>query len=254
MKFATTKFFLGSRSRTIVGSVEECARLVCWGGMSWVSTEHYYRLINADVAARLGPEHCASLRLWQGDFAVLAELQRNGRWDAAGEILADGARALVSAGADLVAICANTMHLCAPQIAAASFPRPLVDIVEVVRDQCVYLGISCLGIFGTSYTMESPLLYPRPLADAGIKVIVPEAGQRTEIQRITYDELIADIVTDQARSTFLEISASMIERGAQGVALACTEHGLLVADGDLSVPVLDTTVLHARRIVDVALA
>ena len=100
------------------------------GGMSWVSTEHYYRLINADVGARLGPEHCASLTLWQSDFAVIAELQRAGRWDDAGEILADGARALVAAGADLVAICANTMHLCAPQIArvgpsscAAGLPR-----------------------------------------------------------------------------------------------------------------------------------
>ena len=94
------------------------------GGMSSVSTEHYYRLINADVGARLGPEHCASLTLWQSDFAVIAELQRAGRWDDAGEILADGARALVAAGADLVAICANTMHLCAPQTLERSVRSP----------------------------------------------------------------------------------------------------------------------------------
>ena len=222
--------------------------------MSWVSTEHYYRLINADVGARLGPEHCASLTLWQGDFAVIAELQRAGRWDDAGEILADGARALVAAGADLVAICANTMHLCAPHVVDAIVPHPLVDIVEVVRDECLRLAISRVGLLGTSYTMESPLLYPVPLAAAGIEVIVPEAAQRIDIQRITFDELIADVVTEQSRSTFFDIAATLIERGAQGIALACTEHGLLVADGDLPVPVLDTTVLHARRIVDLALA
>ncbi len=224
------------------------------GVLSWVSTEHYYRLINADVGARLGPEHCASLTLWQSDFAVIAELQRAGRWDDAGEILAEGARALVAAGADLVAICANTMHLCAPQITAAIDSVPLVDIVEVVRGQCRHLGISRVGLLGTSYTMESPLLYPVPLAAAGIDVIVPDAAQRTEIQRITFDELIADVIIDQSRSTFLDVAASLIERGAQAVVLACTEHGLLLADGDLSVPVLDSTTLHARRIVDVALA
>jgi len=224
------------------------------GGMSWVSTEHYYRLINADVAARLGTEHCAALTLWQSDFATLTELQREGRWDAAGAILAEGAKALVAAGADLVAICANTMHLCAPQINDAIAPRSVVDIVEVVRDECVTRGISRLGLLGTAYTMESPLLYPPPLAAAGIEVIVPDSAQRAEIQRITFEELIADVITERSRATFISVAASMIERGAQGVALACTEHGLLLVEGDVAVPVLDTTVLHARRLVDLALA
>ncbi len=220
--------------------------------MSWVSTEHYYRLINADVGARLGPEHCARLTMWQSDFAVIAELQRAGRWDDAGEILADGATALVAAGAALVAICANTMHLCTPQIARAIGPVPLVDIVDVVRDRCLELGISRVGLFGTSYTMESPQLYPVPLAAAGIDVIVPDATERAEIQRITFDELIADVIAEQSRSTFHDIAGSRIERGAQGIVLACTEHGLLLADGDVSAPVLDSTILHARRIVDLA--
>ena len=101
--------------------------------------------------------------------------------------------------------------------------------------------------------MESPQLYPIPLAAAGINVIVPEATQRAEIQRITFDELIADVITDQSRSTFLGIAGSLIERGAQGVVLACTEHGLLLADDDVSAPVLDSTILHARRIVDLTL-
>lgn len=132
-------------------------------------------------------------------------------------------------------------------------PRPLVDIVEVVRDECVASGIARLGLLGTAYTMESPVLYPPTLAAAGIEVIVPDAEQRAEIQRITFEELIADVISEMSRATFVDIATSMIGRGAQGVALACTEHGLMLADGDLPVPVLDTTVLHARRLVDRAL-
>jgi aspartate racemase len=223
------------------------------GGMSWVSTAHYYRLINADVAARLGTEHSAALTLWQGDFAAITDLQRTERWDDAGVILAEGAKALVAAGADLVAICANTMHLCSRHVADAIAPRSLVDIVEVVRDECLVLGITRLGLLGTAYTMESPVLYPPVLAVAGIEVIVPDAAERAQVQRITFEELIADVVTERSRRAFHDVATSMIERGADGVALACTEHGLMLSEGDLPVPVLDTTVLHARRIVDQAL-
>jgi aspartate racemase len=222
--------------------------------MSWVSTTHYYELINADVARRLGTEHCAALTLWQGDFAVLTELQRADKWHDAGEILAAGARSLVAAGAELVAICANTMHLCAAEVAEAIAPVPLVDIVEVVRDECQALGITRLGLLGTNYTMESPILYPPTLATAGIEVVVPDATQRAEIQRITFEELIADVVTESSRATFTQVATALIDRGAGGVALACTEHGLMLAEGDLAVPVLDTAILHARRLVDLALA
>ena len=224
------------------------------GGMSWVSTQHYYGLINADVAARLGTEHCASLIVWQDDFAALTELQRAGRWDDAGVVLARGARALVAAGAGLVAIGANTMHLCADAVAAAIDPVPLVHIVDVVRDECVARGVSRVGLFGTAYTMESPVLFPPRLAAAGIEVIVPDDAARAEIQRITFAELIRDDVTDAARRTFRDVARWFIDQGADAVALACTEHGMVLADGDLSVPVLDSTILHARRLVDIALA
>jgi aspartate racemase len=224
------------------------------GGMSWVSTTHYYELINADVARRLGTEHCAALTLWQGDFAVLTEMQRADQWHEAGEILAAGARSLVAAGADLVAICANTMHLCATQVAEAIAPVPLVDIVHVVRDECLAVGVTRLGLLGTNYTMESPRLYPPTLAAAGIEVVVPDPSQRAEIQRITFEELIAGVVTDRSRATFTEVATALVDRGAGAVALACTEHGMMLAEGDLAVPVLDTAVLHARGLVDLALA
>ncbi len=223
------------------------------GGMSWVSTGHYYQVINADVAARLGGDHCASLMLWQTDFAQLTELQRAGRWHEAGELLAVGATMLRDGGADIIAIGANTMHLVAQQVADAAAPARLIHIVEVVRDECLRLGIRRLGLFGTAYTMESPELFPPTLSAAGIEVMVPDAQLRAAIQRHTFDELIRDVVTDECRATFRMAGRSLIARGADAVVLACTEHGMVLGDGDLTVPVLDSTVLHARALVDAAL-
>jgi aspartate racemase len=224
------------------------------GGMSWVSTAHYYQLINADVATRLGGDHCARLLLWQQDFAVVTELQRAGRWHEAGELLAEGACVLRDGGADVIGICANTMHLVADQVAAAASPATLVHIVEVVRDECRRLGVRKLGLFGTAYTMESPELFPPTMAAAGIDVLVPHADERALVQRHTFEELIRDVVTDECRANFSAIGASLVARGADAVVLACTEHGMVLHDGDLSVPLLDSTVLHARALVDAALA
>ena len=164
------------------------------GGMSWVSTEHYYRLINSEVAQRLGGESCASMVVWQSDFAHIAQLQRDDKWHEAGEVLAEGTRSLTAAGAEVIAICANTMHLVADQVVGAADGAPLVHIVEAVRDECQRLGITRLGLFGTAYTMESPTLFPPTLHAAGIEMIVPSEADRELVQRITYDELVRDVV------------------------------------------------------------
>jgi aspartate racemase len=225
------------------------------GGMSWVSTSHYYRLLNQDVAQRLGGDHCARLVLWQTDFAEITAMQRADEWALAGELLAAGGRALVAAGAEVIGIGANTMHLVAEPVRAAVDPAHLVHIVEVVRDECLERGITRLGLFGTAYTMESPTLYPPLLAAASIEVIVPDADDRAEIQRITFEELIRDEVTDASRVTFHTAAARLLDKGAEAVVLACTEHGMLLADGDLGdAAVLDSTALHARALVDAALA
>lgn len=224
------------------------------GGMSWVSTRHYYELINADVAERLGGDHCARLVLWQTDFDEIGELQRTGRWDEAGDVLAGGAVALVDAGAELIGICANTMHLVAGVVARAARPAELIHVVEAVRDECRVREVTAVGLFGTAYTMESPDLYPPTLAAAGIEVLTPNADERAAIHRFTYDELTHDVVTAECRDAFARIAERLAAQGADGIALACTEHGLVLRDGELSVPVLDSTVIHARAIVDAALA
>lgn len=224
------------------------------GGMSWVSTGHYYELINRDAAERLGGDHCAPLVIWQGDFAAITVHQRAGEWDRAGEILAEGARALVRAGAEVVGIGANTMHLVADQVEAALDGVPLVHVVDVVGARCAELGVQRLGLLGTAYTMESDALYPARLALAGIEVVVPDAADRAEVQRITFEELIRGVVAEPSVDAFGRIAGSLIARGCDAIALACTEHGLLLGDGDLEVPVLDSTELHARALVDAASA
>jgi aspartate racemase len=224
------------------------------GGLSWVSTSHYYQLINADVAERLGGDHCARLVMWQHDFAEITELQRAGKWHEAGEILASGARVLRDCGAEVIGIGANTMHLVADQVSAAAAPARLVHIVEAVRDECIRLGVRRLGLLGTAYTMESAALYPPALAAAGIEVVVPNEADRATIQRHTFEELIRDTVTDECRANFRSISANLIDRGADAIVLACTEHGMVMRNGDVAVPVLDSTELHARALVDAALA
>ena len=235
------------------------------GGMSWVSTTHYYELINREVAQRLGGDHCAPLVLWQTDFAEITALQQVGAWEEAGAKLAEGAAALVRAGADVVGIGANTMHLVADQVEAALGAAELVHIVDAVRDACVASDIRTIGLLGTAYTMESPELYPPRLGSAGIEVLVPGAAARAEVQRITFEELIHDRATDGARTTFHEVARELCSRGAEGIVLACTEHGLLLADGDLDgpgsgtdpdarIPILDSTVVHARALVAAAMA
>ncbi|UDY35816.1 aspartate/glutamate racemase family protein [Dermatobacter hominis] len=223
------------------------------GGMSWVSTGHYYDLMNRDVAERLGGDHCAPMVVWQMDFDVITAHQRAGEWELAGELLAEGAAALVRAGAEVIGIGANTMHLVADAVAAALGDAELVHIVEVVRDACAALDVTTLGLLGTAYTMESPDLYPPRLAAAGIELVVPDADDRAIVQRVTFDELIHDVVTESAVAEFRRIGAGLVDAGAGAVVLACTEQGAVLRDGELDVPVLDSTVLHARALVDAAI-
>ena len=191
--------------------------------------------------------------VWQSDFADLTAMQQAGRWDDAGELLAQGTRALVAGGSELLAICANTMHLVAGAVIRAAGDASLVHIVDVVRDACVAAKVSKVAVLGTQYTMESTELFPPRLNAAGIEMLVPALDARVAIHRHTYEELTRGIVTDAARATFRTACLELIEQGADAVVLACTEHGMVLADGDLPVPVLDSTLLHVRALVAASL-
>jgi aspartate racemase len=222
------------------------------GGMSWESTLPYYRLINEGVKQRLGGLHSARLVLHSVDFHEIEVLQREDRWDEAGAMLAQAARSLDAAGADLLVLCTNTMHKVADAIEAAT-PLPLLHIADCTGDAIRAAGLRRVGLLGTRFTMEQDFYRGRVEQRHGIEVLTPPAPDRAQVHRIIYDELCRGEVRDASRAIYREIIARLVAQGAEAVVLGCTEIGLLVGDDDASVPLFDTTAIHAARAVEESL-
>lgn len=227
-------------------------RIGLLGGMSWESTAEYYRLFNTGVRERLGGLHSADLLLRSVDFAAVEALQRDGRWDEAGELLAAEARTLEHAGAELLLLCTNTMHKVADAIEQAT-SVPLIHIADATAAAVRAAGLSTVGLLATAYTMEQDFYIGR-LRLHGIEVLVPDAGDRKIVHDVIFDELCVGLVLDASRSEYRRVMATLVDRGAEAVVLGCTEIGLLVGQADAAVPVLDSTALHVERALDLALA
>lgn len=221
------------------------------GGMSWESTQTYYRLLNESVREHLGGLHSARIILYSVDFAEIEALQKAGDWARAAEILSTAARALEAAGADCVLICTNTMHKVAQQI-AESIDVPLLHIMDSVGDAILADNLKCVGFLGTRFTMEQRFCIQR-LEDKGLRVLVPGTAERELIHRVIFDELCLGVTSAPAKADFLAIIASLEAQGAEAVILGCTEIGLLIAPGDTSVPLYDTTCAHVDQAVRFAL-
>jgi aspartate racemase len=213
------------------------------GGMSWESTALYYRIINETVKARLGGLHSARLLLHSVDFHDIEALQRGGRWDQAGLLLARAGRALVTAGADALVLCTNTMHKVADIIQDA-VSVPLLHIADPTAAAIKAAGLSRVGLLGTAFTMEQEF-YRERLRRLGIDAFVPPAPDRQVVHRVIYEELCRGIVRADSRAEYLRIVDGLLGDGAQGVILGCTEIGMLLGPSDVAVPVFDTTQLHA---------
>lgn len=218
------------------------------GGMTWQSTALYYRLLNEFTAQRLGGLHSARVVVSSIDFADLAALQHTDRWDEAGDLLADAARGLAAAGAELVLIGANTMHLVADRVTAA-VDVPLLHVADVVADAVRADGLATIGLLGTAFTMQHGF-YAERLAGHGLSVLVPEADDRASIHRIIYEELAQGVFLDSSRQALLDVVARLVADGAQGVVLGCTELELLLDAGP--VPLYPTTRLHSAAAVALA--
>jgi aspartate racemase len=223
------------------------------GGMSWESTVHYYRHINEAVRARLGGLHSAQLVLVSVDFHHIERMQAAGEWQAAGERLGGCARALAAAGAGCIVVCANTMHKVAAQIEAA-VRLPLLHVTDATGEAVRRAGLSKVGLLGTRYTMAEPFYTDRLRERFALEVLIPEDADRAEANRIIFEELVRGQVLEASRAAMRRIMARLVGRGAQGIILGCTEFALLLGDGDASVPLFDTTLIHAYAAVDWALA
>ncbi|MDQ1104122.1 aspartate racemase [Nocardioides zeae] len=221
------------------------------GGMSWESTAEYYRLANELVRERRGGFHSARVVLTSVDFADVERLQMAGDWEAAGELLAVEARRLSAAGADLVVLCTNTMHKVADVVAAA-IDVPFLHLADTTADAVREAGVRRVGLLGTRFTMEQAFYRDR-LADHGLEVLVPDEAGRDVVHRVIYDELVHGVVRPESRAAYVAVMAGLVERGAEGIVLGCTEIELLVGAADTTVPVFPTTRLHVEAAVAAAL-
>jgi aspartate racemase len=232
--------------------MEAMRRIGLLGGMSWESTALYYRLLNEDVRERLGGFHSARLVMSSVDFAEVEAMQVAGDWEAAGHLLADEARALEAAGAACVVLCTNTMHKVADAVEAA-VGIPLIHLADVTAAAVRDAGVGTVALLGTRFTMEQPF-YADRLRSHGLEVLVPAGDDLTLVHDVIYDELVLGVVRDESRQAYVDVVRRLVDRGAGGVVLGCTEIELLLGPGDVDVPVFATTALHARAAVDFALA
>ena len=221
------------------------------GGMSWESSAEYYRVINELVRTQRGGLHSAQIMLASVDFAQIEAYQHRGEWDLAGQALAAVAQRLVAAGADMIVLCTNTMHKVAPTI-TAHLGVPFVHIADATAQRIVAHGITRIGLLGTRYTMEQDFYVGRLRDQYGLDVLVPDADERADVNRIIYDELCLGVIDTTSRQRYRDIMANLVRRGAQGVILGCTEITLLVDATDTTVPVFDTTRIHAEVAVELA--
>lgn len=213
--------------------------------MSWESTVPYYRQINETIKQQLGGLHSAKVVLYSVDFHEVERLQHAGDWDAAGVMMADAARALQAAGAHFIVLCTNTMHKVAPAIEAA-VRIPLFHIADPTAQEIKRVGMHKIGLLGTRFTMEQPFYKDRLRELHGLDVVVPEPADRDIVHRIIYEELCLGQIVDASRDEYRRIIAALVEQGAQGIVLGCTEISLLVAQQDSAVPLFDTTSIHAQ--------
>lgn len=222
------------------------------GGMSWESSQNYYRLINEGIKHRLGGLHSAKIAMYSVDFDAIEKRQHKGDWDGTATILEDAALKVQAAGADFLLICTNTMHKVAPQI-ESKLNIPLLHIADATAEELVKRDIKKVGLLGTAFTMEQDFYKGRLEEKYGLKVIVPNSDDRKIIHDTIYEELCLGQVNANSKAEYLRIIASLSEQGAQAVILGCTEIGILVCQEDTDVTLLDTTAIHAQKAVEHAL-
>jgi aspartate racemase len=219
--------------------------------MSWESSALYYRLLNESIAARLGGLHSAECVLYSVDFAEIEQMQTQARWDDAADRLAEAARSLEAAGADVVLLCTNTMHKVYDQVQAA-VSIPLLHLGDATGAAVTAAGLRTVGLLGTGFTMAQPFYLER-LERHGLSVLTPDEADRELVHRVIYDELCKGIVLPSSRAAYRDVIGRLVERGARGIVLGCTEIELLVGQSDSPVPVFPTTRIHVDAAVEHAL-
>lgn len=223
------------------------------GGMSWESTLTYYKLLNLGVKQKLGGLHSAKIVLYSVDFEEIELLQREGRWDEAGEILAKNVKSLELAGADFILICTNTMHKVI-DIIQKNIKIPIIHIAEATAFYMQKEGYKKAILLGTRFSMQENFI-KGVLEKNNIQVVTPNSEEIFEIDRIIFSELVLGKISPQSKQIYLSIIDKIYQREKQidSVILGCTEIGLLLQKEDTFLKIFDTTVLHVNKALDLAI-
>lgn len=221
------------------------------GGMSWESSAEYYRIVNEEVRQKLGGLHSAKCVLFSVDFEEVEYLQRQNKWTEAGHLLAEAGRALEKAGAELIVLCTNTMHKVIEEL-EKGVAVPVIHIADATAQKIQEENLSAVGLLGTKYTMEMDF-YKSRLTENGLAVLIPEERDRNRINQIIFDELCLGEIRQPSKEYYQEVINKLIEDGAEGIILGCTEIGLLIKPEDSPVPIFDTAEIHAKAAVEIAL-
>jgi aspartate racemase len=222
------------------------------GGMSWESSLEYYRIINETTKRKLGGFHSAKSILYSVDFEEIERLQHQGAWDDLTKVMIRAAQSLERAGAELLVICTNTMHKMADDV-QTSIRIPLLHIADATAEQIKLLNLHTVGLLGTKFTMEQDFYRGRLSEKFGLEVLIPADDERDIVHRVIYDELCLGTIRESSKFEYLRIINNLVKRGAQGIILGCTEIPLLLKQEDVAVPIFDTTTIHAKHAVEVAL-
>lgn len=222
------------------------------GGISWVSTLEYYRIINETVKDKLGGYHSAKLILYSVDFDEVEKLQTQGKWSEATECMIDAAQRIKKGGADLILICANTMHMMAEEV-QESVKIPLLHIADATAEKIKRYHMKKVGLLGTRFTMEKDFYKERLQKKHGLEVIIPDEEERQVIHDILYSELCIGDMKQLSKDKFKKIINNLVTKGAEGVILGCTEIPLLVDQKEYEITLFDTTAIHAQAAVEYAL-
>lgn len=223
------------------------------GGMSWESSSEYYRLINQQIRLKLGGLHSAKIIMISLDFAEIEKLQREGKWQEAGNILISAAQKIEKGGADFLLLCTNTMHKLADEV-QAKITIPLLHIADVTAQTIQQQKIRHVGLLGTKFTMEQDFYRKRLIDRFGIKVTIPDQDDRQAIHDIIYQELCLGQIQSKSRQQYKNIINKLIANGAAAIILGCTEIMLLIKPSDVSVPLFNTTEIHVKSAVEQAIS
>lgn len=221
------------------------------GGMSWESSAVYYELINKKIKDELGGFHSAKSIMVSVDFAEIEKLQRKDDWNGLTKYMIKSAKQLENAGADLIILCTNTMHLCSEEI-VKNITIPFLHIADATGKKIKSKGLQKLALLGTKFTMERDF-YRTILKKYGIDVIIPDVDDRELIHKVIYEELVLGNIQSNSREAYKRIIKDLENKGAEGVILGCTEIPLLIKQEDVDIPIFNTTKIHAERAVEIAL-